>query len=70
MIAYVLAPELFGTEKARVFVEYDSELCLGQTVADWYGKSGQTANVDIVTRVDTAKVFTLFYELLSRYAGN
>ena len=70
VIAYVLAPELFGTEKARVFVEYDSELCLGQTVADWYGKSGQTANVDIVTRVDTAKVFTLFYELLSRYAGN
>ena len=43
---------------------------MGQTVADWYGKSGQTANVDIVTRVDAAKVFMLFYELLSRYAGN
>lgn len=70
VIAYVLAPELFGSEKARVFVEYNSELCMGQTVADWYGKSGQTANVDIVTRVDTTKVFMLFYELLSRYAGN
>lgn len=70
VIAYVLAPELFGSEKARVFVEYSSELCMGQTVADWYGKSGQTANVDIVTRVDAAKVFMLFYELLSRYAGN
>lgn len=70
VIAYVLAPELFGSEKARVFVEYNSELCMGQTVADWYGKSGQTANVDIVTRVDAAKVFMLFYELLSRYAGN
>lgn len=70
VIAYVLAPELFGSEKARVFVEYNSELCMGQTVADWYGKSGQTANVDIVTRVDAAKVFMLFYELLSRFAGN
>lgn len=70
VIAYVLAPELFGSEKARVFVEYNSVLCMGQTVADWYGKSGQTANVDIVTRVDAAKVFMLFYELLSRYAGN
>jgi len=70
VIAYVLAPELFGSEKARVFVEYNSDLCMGQTVADWYGKSGQTANVDIVTRVDAAKVFMLFYELLSRYAGN
>ena len=70
VIAYVLAPELFGSEKARVFVEYNSELCMGQTVADWYGKSGQTANVDIVTRVDAAKVFMLFYDLLSRYAGN
>ena len=70
VIAYVLAPELFGSEKARVFVEYDSDLCMGQTVADWYNKSGQTPNVDIVTRVDAAKVFMLFYELLSRYAGN
>jgi len=70
VIAYVLAPELFGSEKARVFVEYNSDLCMGQTVADWYNKSGQTPNVDIVTRVDAAKVFMLFYELLSRYAGN
>ncbi|WP_159281709.1 nucleoside hydrolase [Rahnella variigena] len=69
VIAYVLAPELFGTEKARVFVEHDSELCMGQTVADWYGKSGMTPNVEIVTRVETNKVFALFYELLSRYAG-
>ncbi|MBU9855585.1 nucleoside hydrolase [Rahnella bonaserana] len=69
VIAYVLAPELFGSEKARVFIEHDSELCMGQTVADWYGKSGMTPNVEIVTRVETNKVFALFYELLSRYAG-
>lgn len=70
VIAYLLAPELFGTEKARVFIEHDSELCMGQTVADWYGKSGLPPNADIVTRVDANKVFALFYELLSRYAGN
>ncbi|MGL4959966.1 MAG: nucleoside hydrolase [Inquilinus sp.] len=68
VIAYLLAPHLFGTEVARVFVEHDSELCLGQTIADWYGKSGQHPNVEIVTRVDAQGVFDLFHERLSRYA--
>jgi len=68
VIAFLLAPALFSTENARVYVECDSELCMGQTVADWYGKTALTPNVDIVTGVDSEKVFALFYELLSRYA--
>jgi purine nucleosidase len=70
VIAYLLAPALFTTEKARVFVEHESELCMGQTVADWYGKSGQEPNVEIVTHVNAEKVFALFYGLLARYAEN
>ncbi|SCB44701.1 nucleoside hydrolase [Rhizobium multihospitium] len=68
VIAYILAPHLFETEKARVFVEYESELCMGQTIADWYGKSGLEPNADIVTKVDAEGVIAFFLERLSRYA--
>ncbi|SKA31935.1 nucleoside hydrolase [Consotaella salsifontis] len=67
VIAALLRPELFETRKARVFVEHSSALCLGQTVADWYGKSGETPNVDIVTRVDADGFFALLGERLARY---
>lgn len=68
VIACLLAPALFSTQKARVYVEHESELCMGQTVADWYAKTALTPNVNIVTGVDSEKIFALFYELLSRYA--
>ncbi|MNL42243.1 Pyrimidine-specific ribonucleoside hydrolase RihA [compost metagenome] len=67
-MAYILAPHLFETQKARVFVEYESELCMGQTIADWYGKSGLAPNADIVTKVDAEGVTAFFLERLSRYA--
>jgi len=68
VIAYILAPHLFETQKARVFVEHESELCMGQTIADWYGKSGLEPNADIVTKVDANGVIAFFLERLSRYA--
>lgn len=68
VIAYILAPRLFQTERARIFVEHESELCMGQTIADWYGKSGLEPNADIVTKVDAEGVIAFFLERLSRYA--
>ncbi|MQB45848.1 nucleoside hydrolase [Rhizobium sp. ICMP 5592] len=68
VIAYLLAPQLFQTERARVFVEHESELCMGQTIADWYGKSGLEPNADIVTRVDAEGIIQFFLDRLSRYA--
>jgi purine nucleosidase len=68
VMAYILAPHLFETQKARVFVEYESELCMGQTIADWYGKSGLEPNADIVTKVNAEGVIAFFLERLSRYA--
>ncbi|MBU1314554.1 MAG: nucleoside hydrolase [Alphaproteobacteria bacterium] len=68
VIAYILAPHLFETQKAHIFVEYESELCMGQTIADWYGKSGLEPNADIVTKVDAEEVIAFFLERLSRYA--
>ncbi len=69
VIAYLLAPHLFTTQRARIFVECHSELCMGQTIADWYGKSGLAPNADIVTRVDAEGVIGLVLERLSRYAA-
>ena len=68
VIAYLLAPHLFETQPARIFVEHESELCMGQTVADWYGKSGFGPNADIVTKVDADGVIALLLDRLSRYA--
>ncbi|MEO9339637.1 nucleoside hydrolase [Mesorhizobium sp. SB112] len=68
VVAYLLAPELFETQKARIFVEHESELCMGQTIADWYGKSGLEPNAEIVTKVDAQGVIDLFLDRLSRYA--
>lgn len=68
VIAYLLAPGLFETQRARVFVEHESELCMGQTIADWYGKSGLEPNADIVTKVNASGVINFFLERLSRYA--
>ena len=68
VIIYLLAPHLFETQTARIFVEHESELCMGQTVADWYGKSGLAPNAEIVTKVDAQGVIALLLERLSRYA--
>ena len=68
VIAYLLSPGLFETQSARVFVEHESELCMGQTIADWYGKSGLEPNAEIVTRVDADGVIEFFLDRLSRYA--
>lgn len=67
VIAWLLAPELFETRPARIFVELEGELCMGQTVADWFGKSGLEPNAEIVTRVDGEGVIELLVQRFSRY---
>ncbi|MFV0335508.1 MAG: nucleoside hydrolase [Tropicimonas sp.] len=67
--AWLLRPDLFESRPARVFVEMESPLCLGQTVADWYGKTGEPANADIVTRVDAAGVIDFYLGLMARYGA-
>lgn len=68
VIVYLLAPHLFETQAARIFVEHSSELCMGQTIADWYGKSGLAPNAGIVTRVDAEGVIAVLLDRFSRYA--
>lgn len=69
VVIWLLAPGFFKTTPARIFIESESELCMGQTVADWYGKSGLPPNADIVTQVDAAGVIEFLLDRLARYAG-
>jgi len=66
--AYLLRPDLFEGEAARVFVECQSELSMGQTIADWWDKSGEAANATIISKVDADGFFALLGECLLRYA--
>ncbi|WP_342358818.1 nucleoside hydrolase [Terrarubrum flagellatum] len=68
VIVYLLRPDLFKTEQARVFVQHESEVSMGQTIADWWNKSGETPNAQIVSKVDADGVFALISERLARYA--
>jgi purine nucleosidase len=68
-VAWLLAPDLFTAEPARIFIEHESELCMGKTFADWYGKTGGAPNAEIVTGVDAPGVVAFFERMLSRYAG-
>ncbi|MGM3175733.1 nucleoside hydrolase [Dickeya lacustris] len=67
VIAWLLRPSLFHTESARIFVEHNSELCMGKTLMDLYDAGGLPANVDVVTSVDTEAVLRLFEQLLCAY---
>lgn len=67
VIGWLIAPHLFETRRVRVFIEYQSELCMGQTIADWFDKSGLNPNTDIVTKVDAAAVIEVFLDRFSRY---
>ena len=62
VIIYLVAPHLFQTELARVFVECDSTLCYGQTVADWYQQTGEVPNAQIVQKIDADGVFSILSE--------
>jgi purine nucleosidase len=69
VIAYLIRPELFRTERAAVFVQHESAVTLGQTIADWWNASGATPNADIITGVDADGFFDLVCERLGRLAG-
>lgn len=64
VVAWLLRPDLFASRRAAVFVQHESEIAMGQTIADWWGKTDRPATVDIVERVDAEAVFALLTERL------
>lgn len=63
-VAYAADPTLFETERLAVVVDTGSELTRGQTVVDWYGMTGRTANVDVCLGVDAGRLTGMVVERL------
>ena len=66
-VAYAMDPTLFATERLPVAVDTGSELTRGQTVVDWYGMTGRTANVDVCLKVDAACLTQTVVDRLVNY---
>ena len=66
VIAYLIAPELFGGSEASVAVETHSPLTAGMTVVDWREASGRAANARVLEAVDSDGFFRLLAERIAR----
>ncbi len=66
VIAYLLAPDLFGGRRCHVAVETASEQTMGMSLVDWWGVTGQEPNAFVVRTVDADGLFDLLVERLAR----
>ena len=63
-VAYVIAPELFKTERVRVDIETCSTLSAGQTVVDVWGSSGKAPNAVVCMEMDVMKFWDLMVDAI------
>ncbi|MGH7117386.1 MAG: nucleoside hydrolase [Acetobacteraceae bacterium] len=66
VIAWLLAPDLFGGRTINVRVETGSPLTYGATVADWWQITDVPRNVHYLREVDAVGFYDLLTELLAR----
>ncbi len=66
VIAWLLAPGLFGGREVNVEIETGSELTMGQTVIDWWGVTDRPKNATVVREVDAGGFFGLILERIGR----
>jgi purine nucleosidase len=66
VVAYLLAPDLFGGREVNVMVETQSPLTSGMTVVDWWGVTGRQANANFLKAVDADRVYQLLFQQLAR----
>lgn len=64
-IAYLLQPDLYGGKDVYVQIETQSELTMGMTVVDYWGRTGQPPNCKWISQVDSPGFFTLLHRCLS-----
>jgi purine nucleosidase len=62
VIAYLLQSDLFEARSLYVEVDTTSPSSMGRTIVDWWGVTGQPANVEVVTAINAAG----FYQLLTQ----
>ena len=61
-VVYLLEPELFEGVSCNVSVETNSELTMGASVVDLWGRTSRAANATWMTGVDTEGLFKLLLE--------
>lgn len=66
VIAYLLAPDMFGGRRCNVQVETASELTMGMTVVDWWGVTGRPKTVTVMNRIDADRYFALLVDRLAK----
>ncbi len=66
VIAWLLRPDLYQGRHINVEVETMSELTIGMTVADWWGVTDRSANVNYLRDVDDDGFYALLLERLAR----
>ena len=67
VIAYLLKPDLFVGQAAKVAIETQGELNLGRSVVDFLPGVMQSANATVMQTVDAAGFYQLLMDSLGRY---
>lgn len=67
VVAWLLQPELFLSEKRWVGVETQGRYTRGMTVMDPFGQNGMAPNVEILTQINRAGFIELLLDCLRRY---
>lgn len=66
-IVYLINPAIFRTKPMYVEIELKSELAYGRTHCDYYGTLNKTANVEVVTSLDSDEFWQIFIDILKLY---
>jgi purine nucleosidase len=66
VMAYLLQPTLFKTEKLHVTVETEGLVTRGQTVPDWRSFSPHEPQMDVCLEVDEEALFELYLDIITR----
>ncbi len=66
VIAYLLAPEIFGGKHVSVEIEISSEKSMGMALADWWGVTGAAPNCTVMKTIDDAAFYNLLIERIAR----
>jgi purine nucleosidase len=69
VIAWLLEPAIYRGRDVFVDIETGSELTMGASVVDWWGRTGRKPNAHYLREVDSDRFFDLLTERLSRLTG-